>query len=143
MSSKPMIIIAKHSITIAPSVFDLLLQYIQFFIWDRQMQLHHLKTPEPIADPAVNDLVREINQAQALATAIEPAKEQFARLYEMNFVKLAEVLRQTRIALGLEKIEDMHSLRICLEYLMTMLKQDNPLFSREKFIAAINEGRHL
>ncbi len=130
--------IAKHSITITPTTFDLLLAYIRFFIYDRQEKLERyrqrkqeVKSTEvrPGADETVAALQTEIAQAKALAGAIEPAKAEFVRIYELNFELLAEVFRKTRIELELEEIERMHSLKVALKHANEMLKGINPMFS--------------
>ncbi len=125
-----MIVIAKHSVTITPTVFELMLSYIRFFIYDRQTKLsqelqrgdQYRVQASASGDQAIPTLQSEIEQAEALVHQIEPAKGEFARIYELNFVKLAEVLRRTRIHLGQEDVEKVYSLKVVLHYLMEMLK---------------------
>ena len=144
-----MIVIAKHSVTITPPVFDLMLSYIRFFIYDRQTKLtqelqrgdqYRVQTSAS-SDQSIPTLQSEIEQAETLVHQIEPAKGEFARIYELNFEKLAEAWCQTRIDLGYEHIEEVYSLKVALHYQMEMLKAENPMFSREKFITRINERR--
>ena len=144
-----MIVIAKHSVTITPTVFDLMLSYIRFFIYDRQTKLdqqlqrsvQYRAQTSASGDQAIPMLQSEIEQAEALVHQIEPAKGEFARIYELNFEKLAEAWRQTRIQLGYEHIEEVYSLKVALHHQMAMLKSENPSFSREKFITRINERK--
>jgi len=61
-------------------------------------------------------------------------KNRVQRIYKWNFVQLAEVLRKTRLHLQQQQIQDLYSLKVVLVYLMALLKSENPLFSRQKFI---------
>ena len=59
-------------------------------------------------------------------------------MFDRNFVTWAEVFRQTRIELGLAKIEDSSELYAAVKRTMAMLKAENPKFSETKFIKYIN-----
>ncbi len=148
---QPMIAISKQSITITPQVIDLLQRYTQFFVQakrlkleDQRRELALYQDKQPADDTvaeAIATLESEIRTAEALATSLAPAKAHLECIYRWHFEQLAEVLRKARIHLEQEQVQDMYSLKVVLVYLMEMLKAENPMFSLEKFISYINEGR--
>ncbi len=151
MEAKPMISVSKHSITVASEVFELMLAYTRYFIHDRQTRLNAYleeleRTRGGLPDSSseegqvIASAQSDIRRAEALERDIAQIKSELSTIYKWNFVKLAEVLRKTRLHLEQDKIENMYSLKVYVYFLMEMLKAENPLFSRDTFLEHINEG---
>ncbi len=147
MEAKPMIITAKHSITIKPPIIDLALAHARFFIYDRQTKLEQAlrdrgsyRVQQPTVDPVLT-LQREIKQSEALLQQLEPVQGEILRYYELHFKVFADVLRNTRIHLGQANIENMYSLKVAVAFATKELKAMNESFSTEKFLNYINAER--
>ncbi len=146
----PIVIIKKHSITLTPSFCNNLLAYTRYFIYDsrthldeylRELELYKEHAPEevPTKDNHIQEVQQAIVQAESMLTTLEPVADDVLLSYKRNYETLAEVLRQTRIELGVERIEDVYTFKVYLEQLCRMLWNENDLFSREKFISYINK----
>ncbi len=152
METKPMVSVSKHSIIIAAQVFEMMLAYTKYFIHDRQTRLNAYleeleRTQGSLPDSnseegrAIDAARNDIRRAQALAQDIERIKIELSTIYKWNFVKLADVWRDTLKHLGIDHVEDMYSLKVYMFYLMEMLKSENPSFSKEKFLEHIHAER--
>jgi hypothetical protein len=150
MEPQSMLAINNNSITFTPEALDLLLSYIHSFIkinrtkleeYQRELERYrdHLPQSSVQADDTISKLQSEIQRAEVLASSFEQVRHKVQHIYNWNFVKLAEVLRKTRLHLEQAQIQDLYSLKVVLFYLMQMLKTENPMFNREKFVTYINE----
>ncbi len=147
MEIRPMIITAKHSITITPPGIDLALAHARFYVYDRQTKLEQAlkdrgsyRVQSEAVDPVLT-LQKELKQSQAWLEQMEPLQGQLLRFYDLNFEIYAAVLRNARIHLGQPQIDTMYSLKVVYACMAQELKRMNEMFSGSKFLQAVNEER--
>ncbi|HSH81475.1 MAG TPA: hypothetical protein VLA19_23345, partial [Herpetosiphonaceae bacterium] len=106
MDQKPMLVVAKHTISLSPQAVDLLLAYIQYFVRSRQAVLdpYHQdregatdQAHESVAGDAqtVATIQSEIERAEALVHDVEQLKQELNQIYKLNFAIFADVFRNT------------------------------------------------
>jgi hypothetical protein len=149
MNTQQMFVITKSGLTIRPEGIELAISYT----WSRIGRLSGLLdeyiyeaarartvAPEgvPQEDSIVADTQHELDRAYAHLDDLTQAKGHLIRVYDRNFRDWAEVFRQTRLELVLEKIEGSPELYAAVKRTMTMLRAENPKFSESKFISYIN-----
>jgi hypothetical protein len=147
MNHKPLVYKTKSGLVILPQAFNQLLAYTRYFIYDSRRKLEEYQTelaraqapPEPSPDDPGAAAQQEIVRAEGLAHDLGYLQDEHQRIYERNFIMFAEVYRQTRIFLEQKNILDVYTIKVSLDYLADMLKQENPRFDREKFINYIND----
>ena len=141
MQTEPMFIaITKSGLTIKPQGSDLLLVLVKHCIKYLQDKIAEFQEVAPAGqeERAVVDAQRLLERTETLSGELEQVKGHFVQVYDRNFQMWAEAFRSARRALGLAKIEDSPHLYTQLQIVMKMLKEENPFFSREKFINYIN-----
>lgn len=149
--TKPMLIIDKSGITITPDGYNALLSYIQHCTntLRTKVDAYHQELVEArgslpdASTPEGQTLTRyqeEIDRAEELKRQIEEARREYHRAFWTNFKRWAEVLHRCRIEAGVDKIEDIYTLNMVATFVMQMLREENPYFSREKFITYINQN---
>lgn len=149
MDIQPMFVITKSGLTIRPEGIELsmshtrsYISYLSSLLAEFQQEAVRARTiaPEgiPQEDSIVADTQRELSRAEAHLTGLGQVKGHIIQVYDRNFVTWAEVYRQTRIELGLSKIEDSPELYAAVKRTMAMLKAENSKFSETKFIKYIN-----
>jgi hypothetical protein len=84
---------------------------------------------------------REIARAQVVSEALDVLREELERIYNFHYEQMAELFRQAKAELGIERIEDAPQLAVMLRLTMAMLRAENPKFREEKFINYINNGK--
>jgi hypothetical protein len=145
MDIQPMFVITKSGLTIRPEGIDLAIAHTQSYISyvgglleEFQCEAARARTiaPEgiPQEDSIVADTQCELDRAGAHLDDLTQAKGHLIRVYDRNFQDWAEVFRQTRLELGLGRIEDSPELYAAVKRTMAMLKAENPRFSESKFI---------
>ncbi len=149
MSDESLFIINKSSVVLTTFVIDLFYSYMNHYIRDGYEKIEEYEreaTEIRLIEPSwvsqeehsVADMQRELNRAESLRAELGQVRGHIVHVYDRNFRDWAEVFRQTRLELGLEKIEDSPELYAAVKHVMTMLKEENPRFSESKFIKYIN-----
>jgi hypothetical protein len=141
MAQQPMFVITKSGLTIRPEGIDLSIVYTKYFIQDARAKLDEYIMVLPCTsfdDPIFAKAQQEICRAVDIMRELEEVRGHILRVYDRNFQDWAEVFRQTRLELGLERIEDSPELYAAVKRTMAMLKAENRLFSEEKFRKFIN-----
>jgi hypothetical protein len=148
---RPMITTGPHSVRATPQFVDLCREYAQHYIRCAQEKIEEYRSRTSPRrsdglraitedDVVVLDARREIARATVVHEALDVLRGELARYCDLNFETWAAVLRQSRIELGLARIEDSPELRLVVTLAIGALKAQNPKFSEEKFIKYINEG---
>jgi len=151
METKPMLIVNKSGLVYRPEGIDLMLAHCSHCIGcgreklaEHQREAARARTiaPEgiPQEESIIADIQRELSSAEELMMELERVRGHIIQVYDRNFEMWAEEFRQTRIQLGLERIEDSPHLYAMVVNVMKMLKQENPKFSSKKFIDYVNHG---
>jgi len=144
---KPMITTGPHSIRATPQFVDLCREYAQHYQRCAQEKIEQYRTAIARQKGAraltgdhevIVEAQREVARAQVVYEALDVLRGELERLYNWHYAELANVYRQTRLELGLAKIEDAPELYRAVELTMVMLRAENPKFSEEKFINCIN-----
>ncbi len=151
MDIQPMFVITKSGLIIRPEGIELSIAHTRHYIDDLKNLLAEFQyeaarartiAPEgiPQEDSIVTDTKRGLARAYAHLDDLTQVRGHLTRLYDRNFKDWADVFRQTRIELGLEKIEDSTELHAAVQRTMEMLKTENHWFSESKFITYINKA---
>ena len=137
----------KSGVDFTLEAFELLRVYPHYCISDWQEKIEMYRT-ESVSltgsseasktDSLIRRALDEIHQAQVVVCELSELQKGRQRMFMVNFERKAEVYRQSRIQLGLAKIEDSPHLFATLKIEMAMLKAENPLFSFKRFIDYIN-----
>jgi hypothetical protein len=137
-----MISVSKHCITIDPTLFDVLLGYTNHYIGECRTRLEEYKGVEEQPDQQlVTTVEREIARAETVARNLVTLRDRLEQIYIWNFRQLAEAFRKSTSHLDIADVQSIPELNLVLFYVMEMLKEENPHFSREKFINYINNGK--
>ena len=76
--------------------------------------------------PMLSRLQQTIERARYVLEEITCLQGSHHKLFQWNFVRLAEAFRRVRIVLGLGNIEEMYSLKLALYHLMRDAQRGEP-----------------
>jgi hypothetical protein len=139
MAQQPMFVITKSGLIIRPEKLKLLSSYTRHFIRNSQEQLTYLhEEGGDDSDTEVVDMRREVARSQEALQELEQLTTEVERIYELNFVREATIVRETLHALGFTKIEEVYILSVLVDIMLAHFKAENPTCNEEKFRKFIN-----
>jgi hypothetical protein len=139
MRSKPMFEITKSGLDIRPERLQELIDYPKHYIREgHEMITTYLREGGQKDDTVVVDMHREIDRAEELTQELAQLDEEVQRIYELNFVREAEIVRKTLHALGFTRIEEVYELSVQVSIMVARFKEEHPKFNEEKFRKFIN-----
>jgi hypothetical protein len=140
MSTQPLVNITKSGVVLRPEAVNLLHAYTRYFIQHSRAKLDEylFDLGGSLDDRIAAEAQQAICAAVDLLRELDEADDHIGRVYDRNFEMWAQVFRQTRIELGLERIEASPHLYAAVKIVMAMLRAENPKFSESKFINYIN-----
>jgi hypothetical protein len=143
MSEQPMFVITKSGLVIRPERLKDLSDYPKRYIREgHEMIATYLREGGQESDTVVVDMHREVARAQGFLRELQQLATEVQRIYDLNFVREAEIVRETLHALGFTKIEEVYSLNVLVDIMADQFKKENPKFSESKLRNHINrEGR--
>jgi hypothetical protein len=130
----------KSGLIIRPERITDLVEYPNGYI--RSVQNHiglYLREGGHEEDTVVVDAKRQIDRAEETITELKQLATEVQRIYELNFVREAEIVRRTLSTLGFTQLDQVQILSVLVEHMVTRFKEENPKFSEEKFRNYINK----
>jgi hypothetical protein len=141
MTTKPLVRTTPHTIRATPKLIELCGEYARYYIRAIQGKIaeyRELQGEAVESDAPLVEARRQLARAQVVVEALETLQGELERIYKWHYEQMADIYRQTRLELGLERIEDDPNLHMVVKFTMSLLKRENPRFREDKFINYIN-----
>jgi hypothetical protein len=139
MSEQPMFIITKSGLVIRPERLKDLGDYPTRYVREGcEMIATYLCAGGQEKDTVVVDMRREIARAEEAAQELAQLVQEVQRIYELNFVREALIVRETLHALGFTRLDEVYVLSVLVDHMVARFKAENPKCSEEKFRKFIN-----
>jgi len=139
MAQQPLFVITKSGLIIRSERLKALSDYPKRYIREaHEMVDTYLREGGREHDPVILAMRSEIARAQETVRDLEQLSTEVQRFYDLNFVREAEIVRETLHALGFTRLEEVYILSVLVEHMIARFKAENPTCSEEKFRTFIN-----